>query len=174
MGMFSSHPVCSVPALSNPHLSALASEFGGKRCHSAVPSHCPSVGQTPYPVRLQCSRLQQPQVSSSPSLCMLGYLGQAIETLLSRATLTNDPLDPDDVVGIGLRAEVLEATAEVVAHPPAFLPQVALGLGEEVLGHIHHVHSLEEGQQQPLGDAANASPAVQGAGCSSSVGAILE
>lgn len=91
-----------------------------------------------------------------------------------RAPLTDDPLDPDDIVGVGLGAEVLEAAAEVVAHPPALLPQVALGLGEEVLRHVHHVHRLEEGQQQPLGDAADARPAVQSAGRPRPVGAVLE
>lgn len=88
--------------------------------------------------------------------------------------LTDDPLDPDDIVGVGLGAEVLEATAEVVAHPPALLSQVALGLGEEVLCHVHHVHCLEEGQQQPLGDPANSRPTVQSAGCPCPIGTILE
>lgn len=88
--------------------------------------------------------------------------------------LTNDPLDPDDIIGVWLRAEILEATAVVVAHPPALLAQVALGLGEEVLCHIHHVHCLEEGQQQPLGDAANASPTVQSSGCPRPVGPVLQ
>lgn len=87
--------------------------------------------------------------------------------------LTYDPLDPDDVIGARLGAEVLQATAEVVAHTPALLPQVGFGLGQEVLRHIHHVHHAEERQQQPLGDPANASAAVQGVGRPRLVRAIL-
>lgn len=60
------------PSSAQPTPLVLASEFGGRRCHTAMPSHCHSMGQAPYPARLQCSCLQQPQLSSSPTLCMWG------------------------------------------------------------------------------------------------------
>lgn len=88
--------------------------------------------------------------------------------------LTYHPLDPDDVVGVGLRAEVLEATAEVVPHPLALLTQVGLRFRQKVLRHVHHVHRPEERQEQPLGDPANAGAAVQGAGGPRRVGAFLK
>lgn len=76
--------------------------------------------------------------------------------------LTYHPLDPDDVVRVRLRAEVLEAAAEEVPHSLAFLTQVGLGLDQKVLRHVHHVHHSEERQEQPLGDPSDAGSAVQG------------
>lgn len=143
-------------------------------CPTCVPWAQPSPGleglgekpynATPYPGQLPLPALPQ------PSLVPVGLDG---ERTGHGEPLTDDPLDPDDIVGVGLGAEVLEAAAEVVAHPPALLAQVAPGLGEEILRHVHHVHRLEEGQQQPLGDAADARPAVQSAGRPRPVGAIL-
>lgn len=171
--MFNSHPMGSVPALSNPHLLSWPQSLEGEDATLQCPPTATLWVRPPTQPGCNAHVYSSPSSPQAPPYaCGVPETGN--ETPQSQATLTNDPLDPDDVIGIGLRAEVLEATAEVVAHPPALLPQVALGLGEEVLGHIHHVHCLEEGQQQPLGDAANASPAVQGAGCSRPVGAILE
>lgn len=77
--------------------------------------------------------------------------------------LTNDPLDPDDVVASVLWDKVLQAEAEVVLHPFALVAQVDLSLVQELLSHIHQVHSVEEGQQQSLGDAPYSGATVQGA-----------
>lgn len=81
-----------------------------------------------------------------------------------RGKLTDHPLDPDDIIGVGLGAEVLEATAEVVPHPLALLSQVRPGFNQKVFCHVHHVHHSEERQQQPLGDPTYAGSTVQGAG----------
>lgn len=89
-------------------------------------------------------------------------------------TLTYHPLDPDHIIGAGLWAEVLQPTAEVVPHPLALFPQVGLSLGQEVLCHVHHVHHLEERQEQALGDPPNASATVQGTGSPRLVWAFLK
>lgn len=60
-----------------------------------------------------------------------------------------------------------------MAHPAGLLAQVGLGLVQELLGDVHQVYGLEEGQQQPLGDAADARAAVQSAGCARLALAIL-
>lgn len=73
-------------------------------------------------------------------------IGKIVWSLL-RAILTDYPLDPDDVVSVRLRAEVLQPTTEVISHPLAFRPQVCPGLIQEVFRHVHHVHSFEKGQQ---------------------------
>lgn len=88
--------------------------------------------------------------------------------------LTYHPLDPDDIVGVGLWAEVLETTAEVVPHPLAFLTQVSLRFSQKVLRHVHHVHHSEEWQEQPLGDPSNAGATVQGTGGARLVWAFLK
>lgn len=88
--------------------------------------------------------------------------------------LTYHPLDPDDIVGVGLWAEVLETTAEVVPHPLALLTQVSLRFNQKVFCHIHHVHHSEEWQEQPLGDPSDAGATVQGAGGARLVWAFLK
>lgn len=76
--------------------------------------------------------------------------------------LTDDPLDPDDVVTIRLRLEILQATAEVVLHSLALLAQVRPCLVQELLSHVNHVHGTEERQEKALGDAADSCTTVQG------------
>lgn len=93
-----------------------------------------------------------------------GACGRSTEGAEGRGKLTDHPLDPDDIVGAGLGAEVLEAAAEVVPHPLALLSQVRPGFNQKVFRHVHHVHHFEERQQQPLGDPTYAGSAVQGAG----------
>lgn len=102
-----------------------------------------------------------------------GACGRSVEGTEGRGKLTYHPLDPDDIVGVGLGAEVLEATAEVVPHPLALLSQVRPGRNQEVFRHVHHVHHSEERQQQPLGDPTYAGSAVQGAGGARLVRAFL-
>lgn len=75
---------------------------------------------------------------------------------------TDDPLDPDDVVAIRLRLEILQAATEVVFHSLAVLTQVRARFVQELLRHIHQVHGAEEGQEKTLGDAADSCAAVQG------------
>lgn len=75
---------------------------------------------------------------------------------------TDDPLDPDDVVAIRLRLEILQAAAEVVFHSLAVLAQVRARFVQELLSHVHQVHGAEEGQEKTLGDAADSCAAVQG------------
>lgn len=77
--------------------------------------------------------------------------------------LTDDPLDPDDVVASSLGHKVLQALAEVVPHPLAVGSQVPLGFVQELPRHVHHVHRVEQRQQQPFGDPPDAGAAVQGA-----------
>lgn len=57
---------------------------------------------------------------------------------------TDDPLDPDDVVTIHLRLEILQAAAEVVLHSLTFLTQVRASFVQELLRHVYQVHGTEE------------------------------
>ena len=76
--------------------------------------------------------------------------------------VTDAPLHPDHVVVFWLRREVLEAPAYQPLHPGRFSPDVILGLVKKLLRLFEHVHFLEEGQEEVLGDAADATTAVQG------------
>lgn len=97
---------------------------------------------------------------------MDGSLGHLIAHRFSfafRLRLTNDPLDPDDIIAPALRHKVLQAAAEIVAHPLAVVSQVRLGFVQEFLCHVHQVNSLEQRQQQALCDPTDACAAVQSA-----------
>lgn len=75
---------------------------------------------------------------------------------------TDDPLDPDDVITIRLRLEILQAAAEVVLHSLALFTQVRACFVQELLGHVYQVHGTEERQEKTLGDAADSCATVQG------------
>lgn len=100
--------------------------------------------------------------------------GSTVHIGKSNETLTYHPLDPDHIIGAGLRAEVLQPTAEVVPYSLAFFPQVGLGFGQKVFCHIDHVNHPEERQEQALGDPSNASTTVQGTGSPRLVWAFLK
>lgn len=86
------------------------------------------------------------------------------DTILSDGThqgrLTNDPLDPDDIIAATFWCKFLQTSADVVAHSLALLPQVCLGFIQELLRHIHQVHGVEQRQQQTFSDPPDACSTV--------------
>ena len=75
--------------------------------------------------------------------------------------MRQDPLTPDDVIALGLRGEVLQTAADDEVNAGRFLANELPGGIAELLAELHHVDSVEDGQQESLGDSPNASPAVQ-------------
>lgn len=75
--------------------------------------------------------------------------------------LTDDPLDPDNVVTIRLRLEILQAAAEVVLHALPLFTQGGACFVQELLRHVYQVHGTEEWQEKALGDAADSCATVQ-------------
>lgn len=69
------------------------------------------------------------------------------QPLLNEGRLTNDPLDPDDIIASTLWYKVLQAAAEIVPHSLALVSQVCLGFVQKLLRHVHEVHGLEQRQQ---------------------------
>lgn len=80
---------------------------------------------------------------------------------LAVVTLTNDPLDPDDIIASALWYEVLQAATEVVPHSLAVVSQVRFGLFQELLRDVDQVDCVEQRQQQTLGDPPDAGSTVQ-------------
>lgn len=76
--------------------------------------------------------------------------------------LTDDPLDPDDIIAPSFRHKVLQALAEVVPHSLAVSSKVPLGFVQELPCHVHHVHHVKQRQQQPFGDPPDAGTTVEG------------
>lgn len=51
--------------------------------------------------------------------------------------LTNNPLDPYDIIALWLGVKVLKTTAEVVLYPLALFTQIRTSFIQELLGHIY-------------------------------------
>lgn len=79
---------------------------------------------------------------------------------MKRIWRTDDPLDPDDVVAIGLRLKVLQAGAEIIPHSRPVFTQIRPCFVQKALSHIHQVYGAKKRQQQTFGDAANSCAAI--------------
>lgn len=79
------------------------------------------------------------------------------------AELTRNPLNPDDVVSSRGRCEFLEAFAVIHLYSVLLALQVVWHLSQEILHHIHQLHTLENRQQDVLADPTYPTAAVQGA-----------
>lgn len=78
--------------------------------------------------------------------------------------LTGHPLHPDHVVLAPGRRELLQVVAVVGLDAVGVVTQVVLvGVQQEMLHHVGHLHLLKDGQQDALGDPADPGAAVQGA-----------
>lgn len=91
------------------------------------------------------------------------------------ALLTGHPLHPDQVVLVPGRRELLQVVAVVGLDAIGVVSQVLLvGVEQEVLHHVGHLHLLKDGQQDGLGDPADPAAAVQGAVGAGLPGALEE
>ena len=88
------------------------------------------------------------------------------------AELTNDPLNPDDIVSSQWGCEFLQAIAVVAFYLVAFDLQVVLCFEEERFHHVHQFHSVENRQQDMLAHPSYPRAAVQGTVCASSPGPL--
>lgn len=75
--------------------------------------------------------------------------------------LTGHPLHPDQVVLVPGWCEFLQVVAVVCLDAVGVVTQVLLvGVQQEVLHHVGHLHLLKDGQQDTLGDPANPTAAI--------------
>lgn len=80
--------------------------------------------------------------------------------------LTSHPLDPDDVVLVLRRCEILQVVAVVGLDAVGVVAQVLLVCVEqEVLHHVRQLHFLKDGKEDAFADTADPGATVQSTVC---------
>lgn len=88
---------------------------------------------------------------------------QQVHSVTDTQSLTSYPLHPDDIISIEGRGEILQVVQVVGLHAVGVVPQVTLmGMENELLRHVQHLHGFKYRKQNPFGHPANPTATIKG------------